>query len=170
MFQHVRLRSFLWMVTLYAVLIIGTLGCDREGDNWVGTWSLETVDGQSYGQLFAEDFAEEDINFSIATNKWTFNSDGTIEVEVAMKFTGKIDGVDTSANISGKATGTYSLFDSNYTLTMTSGTTIITTPEGVETDIFTEEDADEDTGTWSREGSTLRLSSDDGEVIVFKKK
>ena len=171
MFQHLNLRSFLWMVTLYTVLIIGTLGCSRDDDNWVGTWSLETVDGQSYGQLFAEDFAEEeDINFSIVTNKWTFNSDGTMEIEIAVKFTGEIDGVDVSASISAKGTGTYSLSDANYTLTFTSGTTVITTPEGVETEPFTEEDGDEDTGTWARDGSTLTLFSDEGETIVFKKR
>ena len=170
MFQHLNLRSFFWMITLYAVLIIGTLGCDRDADNWVGTWSLETVDGQSYGQLFAEEFAEEDINASIVTNNWTFNSDGTMEVELAVKFTGKIEGVDTSASVSSKATGTYSLSDANYTLIITSGTTVLTTPEGVETEPFTEDDVDEDTGTWVRDGSTLTLSSDDGEIIVFKKK
>ena len=170
MFQHINLRSFLWIVTLYAVLIIGTLGCGRDDDNWVGTWSLETVDGQSYEQLFAEDFGEEDINASLVTNNWTFNSDGTMELEVAMKFTGEVDGVDASVNISSEATGTYSLSDANYTLTITSGTTIITTPEGTETESFTAEDADTDTGTWSREGSTLSIFSDDGDILVFKKK
>ena len=170
MFQHVNLRSFLWVVTLYAVLIIGTLGCGRDDDNWVGTWSLETVDGQSYEQQFAEDIGEEDLNASIVTNSWTFNSDGTMEAEVEMKFTGEIEGVDVSASISAKATGTYSLLDTNYTLIITSGTTVLTTLEGVETEDFTEEEEDEDTGTWSREGSILRLFSDGGETIVFQKK
>ena len=169
MFQHLSLRSFFWMV-IYAVLIMGTLGCGRDDDNWVGTWSLETVDDQSYGQLFAEEFAEEGINASIVTNNWIFNSDGTMEFELAVKFTGKIEGVDASTSVSSKAAGTYSLLDTNYTLIITSGTTVLITPEGIETEPFTEEDVEEDTGTWSREGSTLTLSSDDGETIVFKKK
>ena len=170
MFQHINLRSFLWMVPLYAVLIIGTFGCGRDDDNWVGTWSLETVDGESYEQQLAEDTGEEILYPSIVTNSWTFNSDGTMEAEVEMKFTGEIDGVDVSASISTKAMGTYSLLDANYTLIFTSGTTVLTTMEGIETEDFTEEEEDEDTGTWSREGSILRLFSDGGETIVFKKK
>ena len=171
MFQHLNLRSFLWIVTLYAALIIGTIGCGREGDDWVGTWSLETVGDESWQQVleyeYGEGFAE---SFSLLTNNWMFNSDGTLEVEFAIRLTGKIDGVDVLVNISGKFAGTYRLSDANYTFIISSGTVVATTPEGAETDTFTEEDADEDTGTWSRDGDTLRLSSDENEDLVFKKK
>ncbi len=168
MFQHVNLRSFLWMVTLYVVLIIGTLGCGRDDDNWVGTWSLETIDGQRLEQLLAEDIGRAGLNASFVTNSWTFNSDGTMEAEIEIKFTGKIEGVEDSASISIKVTGTYSLLDANYTLIITSGTRVLITPEGVETDPLT--GSDEDTGTWTREGSTLILFSDSDETSVFKKK
>ena len=59
MFGQVIPRSFLWFVSLCAVLIIGIIGCGGDEDNeadedneWVGTWSLETFDGQNYENKF----------------------------------------------------------------------------------------------------------------------
>ena len=165
MFQQVIPRSFLWLVSLCAVLIIGIIGCggDEDDDNeWVGTWAMETVDGESFEQAF---FGEEGVNASIVTNSWTFDNDGTMEMEFAMKFEVKEEGLELSGQGSMKMTGTYSLSDSNYTLTHIE-------VEG--TGIFKEDPpfgpTDEDTGTWSRKGNTLTLISDDGTTIVFKKK
>ena len=43
MFGQVIPRSFLWFVSLCAVLIIGIIGCGGDNgdddDDWVGTWS-----------------------------------------------------------------------------------------------------------------------------------
>ena len=43
MFQQVIPRSFLWLVSFCAVLIIGIIGCggddDDDNNEWVGTWS-----------------------------------------------------------------------------------------------------------------------------------
>jgi len=164
MFQQAIPRSFLWLVSLWAVLIIGIIGCSSEDDDndWVGTWAMETVDGQSLEQSFEEDLGEEEINISIITNNWTFNSDGTMEAEYAFKLEAKEGGSEISLQISGKGTGTYSLSDSNYILTVTME---------VGGGLFGDEvSTDEDTGTWSRSGNTLTLNSDDGETIVFKKK
>ena len=163
MFGQVIPRSFVWFVSLCAVLIIGIIGCggdDDDNNEWGGTWAMETVDGQSLEQSFSGDFGEDGINVSITTNNWTFNDDGTMEAEIGLKIEAKEGSSEISANISTKATGTYSLSGSNYTLTITT--------EGEETGFFG--DTEEDTGTWSRKGSTLTLNSDDGETIVFKKK
>ena len=167
MFQQVIPRSFLWLVCLCVVLIIGIIGCggddDDDNNDWVGTWAMETVDSQSLEQSFSGDFGEDGINVSITTNNWTFNDDGTMEAEIGLKIEAKEGGSEISANISTKATGTYSLSGSNYTIT-------IITKEG-ETGFFgdPEGDPEEDTGTWSRKGNTLTVNSDDGETIVFKK-
>ena len=161
MFGQAIPRSFSWVVNLYAVLIIGIIGCggDDDDNDWVGTWSIETIDGQSLDQTFAEDFGEESINPSIVTNNWTFDSDETMEGEFAVKLEAKEGGTEFSVQSSVKIMGTYSLSGSNYTLTITT--------EGEASTFFG--GADEDTGTWSREGNTLTLNSDDGSTIVFKK-
>ena len=160
MFGQAIPRSFLWLVGLYAALTIGIIGCggDDDENDWVGTWHLETIDGENYEQFLEED-GPEGANVSIVTNNWTFNSDGTIEVELTLEVEYAEGGSEISAKISQQGTGTYSLSDSNYTLTLT-------TEEGEET-LFG--GTDEDTGTWSRSGNTLTLNSDDGNTIVFKK-
>ena len=168
MFQHVIPRWYLWLVSLYVVLIIVSIGCggDEDDNEWVGTWAWETIDGQSFDRLFVEEFGEEGGNVSIVANNWIFDKDGTMEAEIAVKFEVEEEGLELSGQGSMKMTGTYSLSDSNYTLT----------PIAVEgTGIFKEEvepvgPTDEDTGTWTRKGNTLTLNSDDGSTIVFKKK
>ncbi|MDE0184770.1 MAG: hypothetical protein OXP71_04865 [Candidatus Poribacteria bacterium] len=159
------IRSLLWLSSFCIVLIVVTIGCGggEEDDNeWVGTWEWESVDGESVEQAFGE----EGVDVSIVTNNWTFDSNGTMEVEIAMKFEAKEEGLELSGQGSVKMTGTYTLSGSNYTLT----------PIEVEgTGIFKEEvepvgATDEDAGTWSRSVNTLTLISEDGFTIVFKKK
>lgn len=155
MFRREIRRSFLWLVSLCTVLSIGIIGCGRDDDNsdWIGTWAVETVDGQAYEQAFEEERGEK---ASIVTNNWTFNGDGTIEAGVAVRISGEVSSV--------KMMGTYSLSSSNYTITTT-------VTEG--TGFFLEgatDDTEVDTGTWSRTGRTLTLNSDDGSIIVLKKK
>ena len=152
MFGQVIPRSFLWLVTLCAVLMIGIIGCggDEEDDNeWVGTWAVETIDGQNYEMFWTS------VGYPVVTNNVMFNSDGTVDSEFAFEGLG-----------STKGTGTYSLSGSNFTM---SGFLISNT---IDDTITTEEDtgSDEDTGTWSREGNTLTITSNDGTVIVLKKK
>ena len=170
MFQQAIPRSFLWLVSLGAVLIIGVVGCGSEDDEneWVGTWAIESIDGESLEQGFAEDeeFGDADIDFSITANEWTFNNDGTMEAEFGMKFALEEQGLAFSGEGSMKITGTYSLSSDSYTLTPINveGTGLF------EGDVEPVGPTDEDTGTWSRSGNTLTLNSDDGSTIVFKKK
>ncbi len=168
MFQHVIPRWYLWLVSLYVVLIIVSIGCggDEDDNEWVGTWAWETIDGQSFDRSFVEEFGEEGVDVSIVTNNWIFDKDGTVEAEIALKFEVEEEGLKLSGQGSMNMIGTYSLSGSNYTLT----------PIAVEgTGILKEEvepvgPTDEDTGTWTKKGNTLTLSSDDGTTIVFKKK
>ncbi len=156
-----------------SLLMIGITGCGEDDDNeWVGTWTLETVDGQSIEQMFVEDpaFFEAEIDYSIsATGEWTFHSDGMMEAEITMKYEAKGEDIDFSEGGSIRMTGTYSISGSNYTIMpmKIEGT-------GDFKDLGLEEESvdpsDADTGTWSRKGNTLTLNSDDGVVIVFKKK
>ena len=163
MFQQVIRRSFLWSVTFCVILIIGVVGCggDDDDNDWVGTWALESVDGQSYELFLKEDFGRDEVDVSVVTNEWTFNDDGTLEVENKVKIEGGAGGSEITATILQNATGTYSLSDSSYTLTLEMTINFLG-----ETEIQT----DEDTGTWSRSGNTLTLNSEEGETIVFKKK
>ena len=160
MFQQVIPRSFLWLATLCAVLIIGIIGCggDDNGadDNeWGGTWSLDTFDGQTLEQVLEQELGTEGVTVSIVTNNWTFNDDGTLEAEISFKIGNQ--GADSAFAItsSSKTTGTYSLSGSDYTLTLE------------EIPIAS---LKESTGTWSREGDILTLNSDNGGSIAFKKK
>ena len=168
MFQQVIPRSFLWLVSIWAVLTIGIIGCggDDDDNEWVGTWAIETIDGQSFEQGFAEEFGDA-IELSITANEWTFDSDGTMEMELGMKLEVKEQGLDVSGEGSIKMTGTYVLSGSSFTLTPTEveGTGLFEGEVGVGP-------TNEDTGTWSRQGNTLTLNtaSDDGGTIVLKKK
>ena len=178
MFQQVIPRSFLWLVSLCAILIIGIIGCggddngDDEDNEWVGTWAIETIDGKNLQQQFdafellAEALGEEtDISY---TDNWTFDDDGTWHREVTMK----VETADDRETASSEFMGTYSLSGSNYTITVNDVTVIA---EG-DVDFLEEADAETDfesgdieTGTWSRNGDTLTLTSDDGHVLGFKK-
>ena len=70
MFGQVIPRSFVWFVSLCVVLIIGIIGCGGDddggddngaGDNeWVGTWSLETVDGQTLDQVLEKNWQQRE--------------------------------------------------------------------------------------------------------------
>ena len=103
MFGQVIPRSLLWFVSFCAALIIGIIGCGDDGDDsngddddWGGTWAVETIDRESFKQALDE----EGLNVSIVTNNWTFNSDGTIEAEVAVKLEATEGGSEISVNIS----------------------------------------------------------------------
>ena len=166
MFGQAISRFFLYSVSFCVVVIVGIIGCggDDDDNDWVGTWEIDTVDGQSLDQSFAEDFGDAETDLSITANDWTFDSDGMMEVEFGMKFEVKEGGLTVSGEGSIKIMGTYTLSGSNYTLTPTEleGTGFF---EGGET-IGTEKDA----GTWSRAGNTLTLNSDEVSTLVLKKK
>ena len=160
-------RSFLWLVSISVVLTIGIIGCggDDDDNEWVGTWAINSIDGESIEQTLAEG-EELGIDFSIVPNTWTFNDDGTMDAEFGIEFEAKEEGFTISGSGGMRITGTYSLSGSRYTLTPTTveGTGIL---EGEPSPIGL---SDKDTGTWSRSGNTLTLTSDDGSAIVFKKK
>ena len=155
-------RSFLWLVSLCAVLILGIIGCggeDSDGDEddneWAGTWSLETFDGRTLEQVLEQELGTEGVTVAIVTNNWTFNDDGTLEAEISFKLGNQGGDSAIAITSSTKTTGTYSLSGSNYTLTL----------EDIPIAALKES-----TGAWSREGSTLTLNSDAGNAIGFKKK
>ena len=170
MFGQVIPRSFLWLVSIWAVLTIGIIGCggDDDDNEWVGTWAIATLNGQSFEQVLTED-AEAlglAVDFSILVNSWTFNEDGTMEMEVGIRFKLTEQGLELSGQGSMNITGTYSLSGSTYRLKPIKA-------EG--TGLFADAipavaPTDEGTGTWSREGNTLTLHDDDGSTLVFKKK
>ena len=156
---------FLLVVSLYAVFMLGLIGCGDDDTGWSGTWALATVDGESPERIIG---ADGDLIVSITTNKWTFDSDGTMQAEVGYKFQGQERGAAVTGTISTKFNGTYFLSGFDYTLSMsilTVGQTI--TAAGVEN--IQETDTDEDTGTWSRTGDTLILTSDYDDDLVFVK-
>ena len=160
MFEQRTPPPSLWFARICIVLIIGILGCNEGGgslfggdyedydNDWVGTWELTTVDGQSWDRFLAED----DVNVSIHTNNWRFDNDGSLKVIVEFQIETK-EGV--IVPVVHEASGTYSLTDSGYTLKF----------EGVGTDFFKDS-----TGTWLRTRHTLKLTSDDGTIIRFTEK
>lgn len=160
LFQRAVPRLFLLIVTLYGALTVGIIGCgddDSEDDDnmWVGTWSLETYDGQGLEQVLEQELAPEGVAISIVTNNWTFHDDETLEAEISFRFGNQGSESAIALTSTLKTSGTYSLSGSNYTLTL----------EDIPIAALKES-----TGTWSREGNTLILNSDDGDNIAFKKK
>ena len=134
--------------------------------------AIETVDGKNVQAQFeafallAQAFGEEvDISYIDAR---TFDDDGTWHREVTLD----VETADERDTTSFEVMGTYSLSGSNYTITVNDVTVIA---EG-DVDFLEEADAETDfesgdieTGTWSRNGDTLTLTSDDGHVLGFKK-
>ncbi len=158
-FQQVTSRSCLWFISLCIVLTMGLIACGSSGNDeddandWVGTWSLETYDGQGLEQVLEEELAPEGVTISIVANNWMFDNDGTLEAEIGFRLAnqGSDSGIALTSTI--KTAGTYSLSGSNYTLTL---------------EEIPIESLKESTGTWSREGNTLTLNSDNGDNIAFK--
>ena len=160
----------MWLVSIWAVLTIGIIGCggDDDDNDWVGTWAIDSINGESIEQTFAERLAEREeleIDFSIL-NRWTFNDDGTMEGELGIEFEVKGQGLAFSGEGSIKMMGTYTLSGDSYTSTPTEveGTGFFEGKVGIVGP------TDADTGTWSRKGNTLTLNSEDGSTTVFKKK
>ena len=176
MFQQGIRRSVLWLVSLYAVLIMGIIGCggDDDENEWVGTWELVSVDGETFEQAIAEDEELEElgIEFSLDPNSWTFNDDGTMEVEFGMEFQVDEEGLAFSLQGAVKMIGTYSLSGSSYTFRITEVVEVTGLFEDFEEEELSPIDStdDADTGTWFREGNTLTLNSDDGSTATFKTK
>ena len=163
----------LGLVSFCTILIIGINGCGEDDDNeWLGTWTLETVDGENIQvqfeaiKLLLEAFGETETGFSY-TDIWTFDDDGTWDREMTMEVETAGDREITSFKIM----GTYSLSDSNYTITVNE---LTVTAEGssdfLEGSDVGSELADTETGTWSIQGNTLTLTGDSGQVLGLKKK
>ena len=83
-----------------------------DGNEWVGTWSLETIDGES----FEQDFADEDVEVAIFINNWTFNDDGTFQWEIGFTARDKQDSTGDEYTFSSTIDGTYTLSGENFTL------------------------------------------------------
>lgn len=103
----------MWLISLCAVFIIGIIGCGGDEDDaadgnvnaidWVGTWKVETFDGEGYEQFFVEDLEAEfgvGVKVSIVAHRVTFNDDGTLEWVFAFKTTGKKGDLDDSGTLS----------------------------------------------------------------------
>ena len=157
-----RRFTMIWLLT-FIVALLG--GCEliaplhqylhdmeeeEEPNAWVGTWSLESVDGEPFSDLFTDD--EEILS---AYSHWTFDADGTWEVEFTIEYEypngGQLRGL-----ISVEASGVYTLDGSNYVMIVAD-----------DPDLFFEGD-NRHTGTWVRVDDTLTLTDADGSVAVFK--
>ena len=202
MFRQATNRS-LWLVSLCVVLFLSIMGCaedytdpdvgeDRYYDEWFGVWSLETFDGQSWDQLFAEQLFGKGVknfssSYSTNNNTWLFSFDGTWMAELDFQLS--------TLRLSRKVSSTYDLLGNRYTITWSKHTGFVdflsyTPPSKPNTfglidglgelinavalnTLSDERQADGepiDTGIWSRNDNTLTLTSDDGTTIVFKKK
>ena len=170
MFGQVRFCQFM-SVILCIGLISSAIGCGADDDNpWVGTWNLETFEGESVQEQVAEakivsalllgvDFSYSDI--------WTFNDDETWERNITTMVG--------ETGVYAEVTGTYSLSDSDYTLTPT-----FSTIPGEESDADSDVvigpnisgpfgNTEMDAGTWLLDGDILTLTSETGKVYGFKK-
>ena len=186
-----NLRCLLVFVSLCAVLIIGPTGCGvfLDDNEWGGRWALNTVNGKGlngYADSIHDKGDWESLGWLLGEYSpyyyyylWTFDDDGMWYAEMRFKANGQV--------ISFEATGTYSLSDSNYTITgngTIAGKSTITRKRGkfikfievvVPADVNTGFPAGENissfanigTGTWSEREGILTLSSDAGHVLTF---
>lgn len=159
MFSANKFRSFLWLVSVCVVLNFALSGCGGydEDKPWVGSWNLETVDGENWKLIIA-------VFGGTIEDRWTFNDDGTWELETTVTILGEKE--------SNTGSGTYTLTDDTYSMVATDPDFVIFdfgfTVEVVEDD-SSDSESTEETGTWVRDGDTLTLTTSDGQVLVFKK-
>ena len=163
-------RLFLWLISFNVIFIIGIIGCSGDGDSegdtdWVGTWSLESVDGtnirqqldqfeqlaRAFGQVLEISFADD----------WTFDDNGTWHRETIYE----VDEGDGSEGTSIEGWGTYSLSGSDYSLTVAEVTGEVET-DAIDIELHFEDIAN---GTWSINGDTLTLTGDGGSTVSLKK-
>ena len=135
------IRGMLWLVSIWVVPIIGIVGCG-EGDD--GHSDSEWVGTWRLESLDGHNYEAfwDALGFSIVTNSWTFHDDGTWEAELILEGEAAV-----------KSMGTYSLSGSDYTATGLSKAL---------------EDTEADSGTWSKQGNTLTITSNGGTVIGLK--
>ncbi len=138
------------------------------GNQWVGTWEIESVDGKRFEQrVWDESFShlKADREIAVFINNHTFNDDGTFQLEAGFTLRGKPGGSISSWE------GIYTLSSENYRM--------INTPPGIKERhwvkaffILLLASTRQDTGTWNRQGGTLTLISTEngGGVMIFKKK
>ena len=154
-FSANNLRSFLWLVCAVLVVGIGGCGSDDEDQPWVGTWSLQTIDGENWRLLAA-------IFGGTVEDKWTFDDDGTWEMELTLTILGEKE--------SSEASGTYTLTDDTFSMATSDPEFSLDLSLSIEVDDASDsEQSFEITGTWVRDGDTLTLTDSDGQVLVFKK-
>ena len=144
---------------------------EKRADEWVGTWSLELVDGERFEQrVWAESFSHKDRETATFINNWTFNDDGTVQSKVGFTTRDKRSAVTSLSTFE----GIYTLSGENYRLLWTPPATKdspLLTALFILLHAVRGEDKGQDTGTWNRQGDTLTIiSTDSGEVMVFKKK
>ena len=151
---------------LLILMVISLTGCEllqpliepteltEPGNEWVGSWSLETIDGE---QLELP-FPPPDPNITVSTyrNEWIFRNDGTWSAEILFEFT-YTDQDALSLINGGQMSGTYELSGQEYKLMLQEGG-----------GFFLETPDEADTGTWQRVDDTLTLHSSDGSVVVLK--
>jgi len=136
-----KIFSLMSLVYFCLALSIGIVGCG-EGDD--GRSDSEWVGTWRLESLDGHNYEAfwDALGFSIVTNSWTFHDDGTWEAELILEEEAAV-----------KSMGTYSLSGSDYTATGLS--------EALE-------DTEADSGTWSRQGNTLTITSNGGTVIGLK--
>lgn len=160
--------TFLWVITTVLTLFI--IGCggdvltriftsydDEEANEWVGSWTMQSVDEINFDQDIE---LEEGGKLSTVTNDWTFTDDGKVVGYLIFQTPLPPPDPDGMVEVSITITGTYTLSGDTYTLTLT-----IEDPSHLFDESFAEE-----TGTWVREGNALTLNDNDGQTLVFKKK
>ena len=147
---------------LLLVFVASLTGCellqplvteDVEMDNeWVGGWSLESINGESFENFFAVD---DEVVATVTDNHWSFEADGNWYAKMVVTISNDEQGSIFRSETVLKLAGTYSLAGERYTFTLTQG------------GLFFEASDEVDTGTWETVDDRLILHSDDGEIVVF---
>lgn len=122
----------------------------EETVDWVGTWSLESIDGVGLNDLFVEDGQKNVYGYS----DWTFAEDGNWWASFYFEFT--IEAGSIGGTFWMELSGTYALDGANYVLNI----------DTEAPDSFFSDSAP-NTGTWRIEDNMLTLVDDAGSVVVF---
>lgn len=137
------------------LVLIVLIGCGGDEDNWVGKWRLHTIDDKTVEQVLNEGTQTE---VEVKKNEWEFRDDDTWDSEFEAETKVENVAVQQTTDLRLALKGSYTLSDSNYTLTISN----VTQQQQL---LFSKS---RNTGTWVRSGSTLTLNNDDERVFTFK--
>lgn len=177
-----------YLLSIVIILVAHLVGCggdkqvleeaDSEpiNESLVGSWEVVSIDGESIEEYL--DPPGEEIKIEIVKNEFVFASEGWFAENIGVEFVADLgDGISITLSIIASIKGKYTMSEKQLSLVIDEASVILDPPKvweelGVTEEAYVQEIRKDilESGTWSANGDTLTLTSDDGEKTVLQKK